>query len=29
MMRGCALLAPRPVRPRFAPAFAIVAERPR
>jgi hypothetical protein len=29
LMRGCALLAPRPVRPRFAPAFAIVAERPR
>ena len=29
LMRGCALLAPPAVRPRFAPAFAIVAERPR
>jgi hypothetical protein len=29
LMRTCALLAPRAVRPRFAPAFAIVAERPR
>jgi hypothetical protein len=28
LMRGCALLAPPAVRPRFAPAFAIVAERP-
>jgi hypothetical protein len=28
VMRGCALLAPPVVRPRFAPAFAMVAERP-
>jgi hypothetical protein len=28
LMRRAALLAPAGVRPRFAPAFAIVAERP-